>query len=191
MTVDHICRAEILELQQLSPFELKNKLGALAGEHERRTAFQMLNAGRGNPNFIAPTPREAFFQLGFFALEECRANVEWDPELVGVPQRTGIAGRFATWLDAHQGEKGVDLLRRTLDYGVAECGFVPDSFVWELADAVIGDHYPEPDRMLHHAEQIVHRYLLRELCGGRDDLERSTCSPSRAVPPRCATSSTR
>lgn len=170
MTVEHISRAEIRELQQLSPFELKNKLAALAGEHERRTTFQMLNAGRGNPNFVAPTPREAFFQLGAFALEECRADAEWDPELVGVPQKTGIADRFRTWLDKRDPGPGVDLLRRTLDYGVGECGFTPDSFVWELADSVIGDHYPEPDRMLYHNEQITHRYLLQEMCGGRDDL---------------------
>jgi len=170
VTVEHISRAEIRELQQLSPFELKNKLAALAGEHERRTAFQMLNAGRGNPNFIAPTPRDAFFQLGAFGLEESRANAEWDPELVGVPQKTGIADRFRAWLDKRDTNMGAELLRRTLDYGIGECGFDPDSFVWELADAIIGDHYPEPDRMLRHNEQVVHRYLLREMCGGRADL---------------------
>lgn len=170
VTIDHhISRAEIRELQQLSPFELKDKLGALADEHERRTALPMLNAGRGNPNFIAPTPREAFFELGAFGLAESRADAEWDPELVGVPRKAGIADRFRTWLDARESGPGVDLLRRTLEYGVGVCGFDPDSFVWELADGVIGDHYPEPDRMLPHAEQIAHRYLLREMCGDRAD----------------------
>ena len=165
MTVEHISRAAIAQLQVLSPFELKSELGKLAGEHEKRTAFQMLNAGRGNPNFIAPTPRDAFFTLGRFALDECRAHHQWDPELVGVPQEIGIASRFRSWLGAHADEPGTDLLRRLLDYGVGECGFDADAFVWELADSIIGDHYPEPDRMLRHTEQIVHRYLMRELCG--------------------------
>lgn len=165
MTED-LSREDIRQLQHLSPFELKNKLVEIAGEHERRTAFQMLNAGRGNPNFIATTPREAFFRLGFFALEEGRAHHEWDPELVGVPQKDGIAGRFRAWLAAHAEESGTDLLRRVLDWGTGEAGYDPDSFVWELADAVIGDHYPAPDRMLRHAEDVVRRYLQQEMGAG-------------------------
>lgn len=166
MPVASVSREQIARLQHLSPFELKAELQRIAGEHEARTAFQMLNAGRGNPNFIAPTPREAFFALGQFALTVSRENREWDPELVGVPQKDGIAERFGSWLTEHDGEPGVDLLRRVLRHGVDDLGFAPDSFVWELADSVIGDHYPEPDRMLHHAEQIVHEYLVQEMCAG-------------------------
>jgi len=51
----------------LSPFELKNKLISMAKTHQERV---MLNAGRGNPNWIATTPRQGFFQLGLFATEE-------------------------------------------------------------------------------------------------------------------------
>lgn len=156
-------RADLRELARLSPFELKDKLAELAGEHERRTAYALLNAGRGNPNFVAPTPRAAFLRLGFFALDECRRTVEWDPELVGVPQKDGIAGRFRTWLAAHRGESGVDLLARLLDWGEQVAGYEPDSFVWELADSAVGDHYPEPDRMLRHAEDVVRRFLRREM----------------------------
>jgi len=165
-----LSREDIRALQVLSPFELKEKLREIAGEHEGRAAFQQLNAGRGNPNFIAPTPREAFFRLGLFALDECRSTVAWDPELVGVPQKTGIADRFRAWLATQSGSgsggAGIDLLRRVLDWGVGECGYDPDSFVWELADSVIGDHYPAPDRMLRHAEDVVRRYLRREMGDG-------------------------
>ncbi|MGA5546084.1 aspartate 4-decarboxylase [Mycobacterium sp. NPDC051198] len=168
MNLKHISREEIEQLQQLSPFELKSKLVELAGEHEQRTTFQMLNAGRGNPNFIAPTPREAFFALGGFALEESRTNRQWDPELVGVPQKNGIAQRFRDWLGRHEGEPGVGLLSRVLDYGIEQCAFNPDSFVWELADSIIGDHYPSPDRMLVHNEEITRRYLMQELAPGKD-----------------------
>ncbi|MED5815112.1 aspartate 4-decarboxylase [Mycolicibacterium sp. 050232] len=168
MNLKHISREEIEQLQKLSPFELKSKLIELAGEHEQRTTFQMLNAGRGNPNFIAPTPREAFFALGGFALEESRANRQWDPELVGVPQKNGIAQRFRDWLGRHEGEPGVELLSRVLEYGIEQCAFNPDSFVWELADSIIGDHYPSPDRMLVHNEEITKRYLMQELAPGKD-----------------------
>jgi aspartate 4-decarboxylase len=36
----------------------------------------MLNAGRGNPNWVATTPREGFFLLGQFALAESKRV--WD-----------------------------------------------------------------------------------------------------------------
>ena len=36
---------------------------------------------------------------------------------------------------------------------------------FELADGIIGDNYPVPDRMLVHIEKIVNKYLLKELCG--------------------------
>jgi len=47
---------------KLSPFELKDNLIELA---QSRTDRMMLNAGRGNPNFLATIPRRAFFQLNF------------------------------------------------------------------------------------------------------------------------------
>ena len=43
---------------KLSPFELKDSLIALAQSKRDRL---MLNAGRGNPNFLATLPRRAFF----------------------------------------------------------------------------------------------------------------------------------
>ncbi len=59
-------------LEMLSPFELKDLLIEIAEESIRTRAAVMLNAGRGNPNWIATTPREAFFLLGSFAMAEAR-----------------------------------------------------------------------------------------------------------------------
>ncbi|MFD6986852.1 aspartate 4-decarboxylase, partial [Streptomyces sp. NPDC059956] len=61
-------REEIQSFAQLSPFELKDKFIQLAtaaqadmpGQKDT-TARAMLNAGRGNPNWIATGPREAFY----------------------------------------------------------------------------------------------------------------------------------
>jgi aspartate 4-decarboxylase len=55
----------------LSPFELKDNLAALASSHSERL---MLNAGRGNPNFLATIPRHGFFQLGLFAMQEAERS---------------------------------------------------------------------------------------------------------------------
>jgi aspartate 4-decarboxylase len=52
------------KLARLSPFELKDQLMSLASSHADR---MMLNAGRGNPNFLATIPRHGFFQLGLIS----------------------------------------------------------------------------------------------------------------------------
>ena len=75
------------KMENISPFELKNRLIDMADESLKKTARTMLNAGRGNPNWIATTPREAFFLLGKFGLEECR-HVMFLPEgIAGIPQK--------------------------------------------------------------------------------------------------------
>ena len=63
-------QVDYAKLSKLSPFELKDTLIKLASSDASRT---MLNAGRGNPNFLATRPREAFFRLGEFALAEFEA----------------------------------------------------------------------------------------------------------------------
>ncbi|MBQ5751367.1 MAG: aspartate 4-decarboxylase, partial [Bacteroidaceae bacterium] len=62
------------EMERISPFELKDRLIELADESIRKATHTMLNAGRGNPNWIATLPREALFALGKFGIEECRRN---------------------------------------------------------------------------------------------------------------------
>ena len=47
----------------------------------------MLNAGRGNPNWIATAPREAFFLLGSFGLEECRRIMDLPEALQASPKK--------------------------------------------------------------------------------------------------------
>ncbi|NPC53113.1 bifunctional aspartate transaminase/aspartate 4-decarboxylase [Corallococcus sp. AB032C] len=156
------------KLHKLSPFELKDELLQVADEAVKTREAVMLNAGRGNPNWIATTPREAFFLLGQFALAESRRA--WDvPEvgLAGMPRSPGIARRLHEFLDASDDEPAVQLLRGALNYGEQTLGFNPDRFVWELTDAAIGDNYPVPDRMLTHAERIVQEYLTQELFAGR------------------------
>jgi aspartate 4-decarboxylase len=157
--------SKMRELEKLSPFELKDKLIKLASEQARASTRAMLNAGRGNPNWIATTPREAFFALGQFGIAE--AKRVWDePDLGGMPQKQGIGQRFTAFLERNASLPGVALLRASLEFGVSRLGFDADAFVHELTDSIIGDNYPVPDRMLVHCERIVHDYLVQEMCGG-------------------------
>jgi aspartate 4-decarboxylase len=166
-------RAEMHRLAQLSPFELKGEFIALAQSHlagesgqKERSVTAMLNAGRGNPNWIATGPREAFYALGHFALAESR-RVWTADNLGGMPAKEGIAERFAAFVRAHPDLPGIELLDRCVRFGSTRLGFDQDAWIHELADAITGDNYPVPDRMLVHAEQVVRAYLHEEIFGGR------------------------
>lgn len=160
----HIDRDAERLLEHLSPFELKTRLIELVAD---RHADLLLNAGRGNPNWVATTPRDAFFLLGRFALDESRRV--WDePGIGGMPARAGVADRLEAYLDRCRDEPGADLLRQAVEYGRTRDGLDADGWVHELVDGIIGDNYPEPDRMLPGVERVVHDYLVAELCGGEE-----------------------
>ena len=159
-------RAEQQALLKLSPFELKDKLISLASENERESDAQMLNAGRGNPNWICTTPRDAFGTLLRFGIEESQRGVKI-PDLGRMPEKEGIAKRFAAFLSANKDAPGAKLLRDSFDYGVKTLKLDPDTFAHELAESIIGCMYPVPDRMLRCTERIVHEFLIQEMCAGR------------------------
>ena len=152
-------------LDALSPFELKDKLIAYATDYSQQKSAtkSFLNAGRGNPNWVATIPREAFFLLGQFALEESK-RIWSEPGIGGMPHAPGCAARLQAFLSSGAGDDAT-LIKRSIEYGVKQLGFDADAFVHELVDSIIGDNYPVPDRMLAHAEQVVHRYLEREMWG--------------------------
>jgi len=159
-------RAEQKALQKLSPFELKDKLIALAQAGTRRGTAQFLNAGRGNPNWLSTTPREAFATLLRFAIEESKRALD-APDLGGMPSKAGISERFTVFLDRNKDAGGTKLLRKAVTYGVNQLKFNADTFVHELTEGIIGDMYPGPVRMLVCAERIVQEYLAQEMCEGR------------------------
>jgi len=164
MDTNDVQRKEIEHIYgKVSPFELKNKLINLAEESKEKGAHSLLDAGRGNPNWTAATPREAFFTFGLFSVLESRRV--WDNnDLAGMPSKPGIAERFNDFIKNNSNYPGIQLLQNIIEYGIISKGFNPDDWVHELADGIIGDNYPQPDRMLTHVESVVHDYLIQELC---------------------------
>ena len=153
------------KFEALSPFEIKNELRSLAKEATKRTQSAFLDAGRGNPNWIATTPRESFFLLGQFAIIESKRVMDEAPGIGGMPKANGVAARLDTWLAMHQDMPGAPFLSEMVKFAVKKFKFEPDAFVHELVDSIIGDNYPVPDRMLVHNERIVHEYLMWAVCG--------------------------
>jgi aspartate 4-decarboxylase len=158
---------DLQSFEKLSPFEIKDELIKLAKKTSRTTQSAFLNAGRGNPNWIATTPREGYFLLGQFAITESKRVMEHSAGLGGMPQEKGIADRLQTWLRlaSHANSTGATFLSEMVSFAVKTFGFNPDAFVHELVDSIIGDNYPVPDRMLVHNERITHEYLMWAMCG--------------------------
>jgi aspartate 4-decarboxylase len=157
--------AHLRSFETLSPFEIKDELIKLAKKTSRNAQSAFLNAGRGNPNWIATTPREGYFLLGQFAITESKRVMEHPAGLGGMPEAHGIASRLEAWLRQHADAPGASFISAMVPFAVKRFGFEPDAFVHELVDSIIGDNYPVPDRMLVHNEKIAHEYLMWAMCG--------------------------
>jgi len=140
------------QYEKLGPFEIKDFVAKLATKSAQENSLSYLNAGRGNPNWVATEPRDAFFLFGQFAVTESKRVLDLPPGVGGMPKAKGIAGRLETWLNKHDDMPGASFLQAMVPWAVKKFGFDPDKFVHELADSIIGDHYPVPDRMLVHNE---------------------------------------
>jgi len=156
---------DLKKFESLGPFEIKDELIKLAKKTSKTTQLAFLNAGRGNPNWIATTPREGFFLLGQFAITESRRVMEHPAGIAGMPAAPGIASRLDAWLTKHGDTPGAAFLSSMVSFAVKKFKFEPDAFVHELVDSIIGDNYPVPDRMLVHNERVVHEYLMWAMCG--------------------------
>src|SRR5688572_2353928 len=136
---------KLREYEALSPFEIKDFLAKAATSTSAASAIAYLNAGRGNPNWIATEPREAFFLLGQFAITESKRVLDLPPGVGGMPRARGSADRMAAWLHEHADMPGAAFLTAMVPWAVKEFSFDADTFV--------------------HDERIVHEYLQWAMCG--------------------------
>ena len=156
-------------LAHLSPFELKDELIKVASGKANRL---MLNAGRGNPNFLATTPRRAFFRLGLFAAAESELSYSYmTAGIGGLANIEGIENRFERYTAEHRDQEGVRFLAKALSYVRDQLGLDPAAFLHEMVDGILGCNYPVPPRMLTVSEKIVRQYIVREMAGGAVPVE--------------------
>ena len=162
----------LTDWQQETDVQLKKELGAFEiTAHQRETAktneagYPVLDAGRGNPNWINTQARYAFTHFSDFATHECELDMS-SGRMAGHARQEGIGDRFDAAMDA---EDPVDaFLIHSIDYCVTALGLDKNSLLKELADAVIGDYYPSPSRVLPNIEIILNAYLQSTLYHGTD-----------------------
>lgn len=161
--MNNATRRKERELSKMSPFEIKNELIRLAKHDARKATGQFLNAGRGNPDWIATKPREAFFLLGEWALSEARRTFSMEPGVAGMPQSRGAMDRLKHFLMVNSTRPGALLLNNAVSYCINTLGIDPDSLAYEWSEGILGDEYPTPVRILEHTQEIVRAYLAQEM----------------------------
>lgn len=160
----------VQNLENLSPFEIKDVMIDIASS---QTARPLLNAGRGNPNFIAVEPREAYFLFGHFALAE--SKIAWNDaqeiEALGAfpIKRESIKDRLDQFLASHPG-KAADLLKGVCNYAVQELKWDINEFLAKMTEGILGCEYPVPPKVLPFAENIIKDYVIYAM--GADHLKR-------------------
>lgn len=152
---------DLKKLASLSPFELKNFLISAASRHGEQL---LLNAGRGNPNFLATIPRHGYYQFGLFAMSEAERSFSYMPEGVGgFPEHEGIEARFDIFTEQRRDVPGVQFIRNAVSYVRDQLGLPAADFIYEMSEALLGCMYPVPDRMLRLSEKIVAQYIRQEM----------------------------
>jgi len=138
----------------MSPFEISAAQKALAPNNSAR--YSVLDASRGNPNWINTQARYAFIRLMDFALEECKRDFYYI-DIAGQAQLNGIADRFDKAMNPNE---PIDVfLIKSVDYCVNRLGLNKDALIKELVDGIIGDYYPTRGRCLKHCEVVINNYL--------------------------------
>ena len=149
--------------KHMSPFEIKNELIEKAEKacklHRKKGGEgYILNAGRGNPDFLNIPVRHAFSHLTIFATGLAKQYLH-TTELGLRPKKEGIAKRFNKFLSENKSKTGVDFLKKSVNYAINKFKFDADDFIYTLSDAALGDYYPVPSRIFPQFEKILSEYL--------------------------------
>lgn len=147
--------------EELGAFEITAYQRELAKANE--AGYSVLDAGRGNPNWINTQSRYAFTRFMNFAIAESELDFS-QGSMAGHARLGGIGERFDAAMDPEDATDAflIDMVR----YCVDVLGLEKDTLLKELVDAIIGDYYPSPSRCLPNTEAILNAYLQSTLYNG-------------------------
>ncbi len=149
--------------KELGAFEITALQRDMAKKNE--AGYAVLDAGRGNPNWINSKSRYAFARFMEFALQECERTMNMG-DMAGQAQKAGIGDRFDAAMDTSS--KTDAFLVDMIDYCVNNLGLNKDDVLKEFVDGIIGDYYPTPSRCLVNTEKVLNAYLQSTLYAGAD-----------------------
>ena len=147
-------------LAQESPFEIKNILISKAENSCSKSGCSVLNAGRGNPNFLNTEVRKSFSLLTLFAADLAQKGS--NSKDIGYRRtKDGMAKTLQRFLAKHQDAPGGKFLTSAVNYALKNVDMDGDELVFQLVDGIQADFYPDPPRIFPVTEAIVRKYLDR------------------------------
>ena len=147
--------------QELGAFEITAAQRELAADNEK--GLKVLDAGRGNPNWINTQSRYAFARFMEFALQECERTFS-DGNMAGQAEAEGLEERFYQTMNTS--DKTDRFLVNAVDYCSKELGLDKNSLLEEFVNGIIGDYYPSPAMCLENSEVILNEYLQDTMYDG-------------------------
>lgn len=146
---------------EIGAFEITAAQRELAAEN--KAGLEVLDAGRGNPNWINTQARYAYTRLMNFATKECERDMN-KKNMAGHAEQKGIGKRFDAAMDSSN--KTDKFLIDAVKYCTKTLKLDKDELLKELCDGIIGDYYPSPARCLKNSEVILNQYLQSTLYNG-------------------------
>ncbi len=147
--------------KKLGAFEITALQRDMAAKNT--AGYPVLDAGRGNPNWINAHARLAFARLMQFAVTESQLTFSHG-DLAGQARKDGIGARFDAAMKA--GDPVDKFLLDAVAFCVKKLGLNKDALLKELVDGITGDYYPSPSRVLVNTEKILNAYLEATIMGG-------------------------
>lgn len=144
--------------RNLSPFEFKNILIKLASGKNN----DILNAGRGNPNFFSVLPRKAFSLLSIISTT-IGDNLTTDKDIGFIPEEKGIYDIFfkhlSTMMDTHTAQ----FLDKAINNMIYLSGFSKDKLVHQLVISTLGCLYPSPPRIQEFVQPVIENFVKKNI----------------------------
>ena len=140
----------------LSPFEFKNILIKTA-QKKMGLGNEILDAGRGNPNFYSTIPRYAFGLLTLFSTSI--GSHETNIDLGMMPNKKGIAKKLSVFLEQTSDKVSGKFLSNAIKQMKTITGFSDDDLVHDIIISTIGCFYPNPSRVQNFVEPVLAEYI--------------------------------
>jgi len=147
--------------KEIGAFEITAMQRELASTNE--AGYPVLDAGRGNPNWINAGARYAYARFMNYAIGECQLTMS-EGDMAGQAKQVGIGRRFDAAMDPDDPTDA--FLIAAVDYCVSALKLDKEGLLKELVDAIIGDYYPSPSRCLPNTEAILNAFLQATLYNG-------------------------
>ena len=142
--------------RSISPFEFKNTLIKLA--QKKAGKGDILNAGRGNPNFYSSVPRYAFGLLQIFSTYIGTLGSKYK-NLGFIPEEKGMWKKLYQHLESNSTTKVGKFLLKAMLRMKSITGFSDDKFAHQIVIASLGCFYPNPPRVQPFVEPVLTEFL--------------------------------